>query len=552
MDGPAAENIILEAGKSAELISIFHLVEDTQVNGETKFPPAVCRDLAKAISCRMYAGAVLELCHLVHIADACGAGTGYVDFFWSHGPARSSGFKGTIQNFLNSPAWQGTKVMAHGTGVDVAYPDGTFSITYSRMPFLSALMEFLISSIGYGDLDDVFREMLVPGISKEAISKRANELSRGIYDYLKDHLPTAQNMRKFHCLIDYMKERHGSGFSPSAIDDETILDFWISWALDDPTGGNDFKTYESVFRGFLRLRHALEQAVDLYALDGALSIGADREAGEIDPDTIHAMVETIDEYRSPLLALHEPPVAAIKFLNNKEMSGLELLMDCGKAAFVLSLSLMRCEVFSMGQRRITQALRRKMDIEELQGIINEPALETYEDRKEDFSRTSFHIDNMLLASIYALLQARNEEAIVLIVALKPDLDLSPLVNVLQIDNETADNVVLLNTTSVSDRFMDMIDDTDKVGKDMATLVADARKAFKGISRQGFDAEELNDSVVVDGFAAGGLVLLGVRKHLADFFRTLENPRLPHESWPGQFDADKHVFTKQFSILYEGG
>ncbi len=547
MDGPAAENIILEAGKSAELISVFHLVEETQVNGEAKFSTTVCRDLAKAISCRTYAGAVLELCHLIHIADACGAGAGYVDFFWAHGPARSSSFKGAIHTSLNNPAWRGTKVTAHGTGVDIAYPDGGFSITYSRMPFLSALMEFLISSIGYGDLDDIFREMLVPGISKGAVSKRANELSRGLYNYLKDHLPTAQNVRKFHSLIGYMKERHGVDFTPSAIDDETILDFWISGPVDESSGGNDFKTYESVFRAFLRLRHALEQAGDLYALDGARSIGADREAGEVDPDTIHAMVETIDEYRSPLLALQEPPVDAIKFLNNKEMSGLELLMDCGKAAFDLSLSLMRCEVFARGQGRLTQALRRKADAQELRALINEPALITYEDRKEEFSRTSFHIDSMLLASLYALVQAKNEEAISLIVALRPNLDMAPLEELLGIGDETADNIVMFNSASVSNRLMDMIDDEDKVGKDMVALVADARKAFGGVSRQGFAAEGLNDSAVVAGFAVGGGVLLGVRGHLADFRHTLGNG----QNWASRFDADRDIFSQQFTVLYEG-
>ena len=551
MEGPAAENIILEAGKSGELISVFRLVEETQANGEIKFSPTICRDLAKAVSCRTYAGAVLELCHLVHVADARGGSGGYIHFFWGHGPARPAGFKGAIRNSLKNPTWRGTEVTVTDSGVDIAYSDGGFSITYSRMPFLSALMEFLISSIGFGDLNDVFAGMLGPGISKDAVSRCANELSRCVYDYLKDHLPTAQNMRKFHCLIGFMKERHGVDFTPSAIDDETILDFWISKTADGPAAEGDFKTYESVFRAFLRLRHALEQAAGLYALDGARSIGANREAGEVDPDSIHAMVETVDEYRSPLLVLQEPPAGAIKFLNNKEMAGLELLMDCGKAAFDLALSLMRCEVFTKKQGRVTQALRRRADAGELRGIIDECALVTYEDRREEYARKSFHMDNMLLASLYALVRARNEEAISLIVALRPDLDLRPLANLLRIGKETADNVVMLSSKSVSDRFMDMIGDADKAGKDMVALVADAREAFNGVPRRGFSAERLDESAVVDGFAVGGMVLLGVKEHLADFLRKLENARLPYENWTRQFDADKDVFTKQFHILYEG-
>ena len=551
MDGPAAENIILEAGKSAELISVFRLVEETQVNGEAKFSTTVCRDLAKVVSCRTYAGAILELCHLIHIADACGAGEGYFHFIRGHGPARSAGFKGAIHNSLKVPDWRGTRVTATPSGVDISYSDDGFSVTYSRMPFLSALMEFLVSSIGFGDLDDVLREMLGPGISKDKVSKHANALSRRVYGYLKDHLPTAQNMRKFYHLIDFMEECCGADFPPTAIDDEAVLNFWTSKTADGPTSEGDFKTYESVFRGFLRLRHALEQATDLYALEGAKSIGGDREVGEVDPDSIHAMIETVDEYRSPLLALQEPPADTIKFLNNKEMTGLELLMDCGMAAFDLALSIMRCEVFAKGQGRITQALRRKADAAELRGIIDEGSLETYEDRKEEFSRTSFHIENILLASLFALVRGKNEEAISLIMALRPDVDFSPLAGLLQIEEKTADNIVMLNSKSVSDRFLDMIDDADKIGKDLTILVADARKAFNGISRQGFDAKGLDESAVLDGFAVGGRIVLGVKEHLASFLKTLEDAQLPYENWASQFEADKEKFSKQFYILYEG-
>jgi hypothetical protein len=546
VNGPAAKNIILEADKSAELASLFDLIEQMQVNGEAKFSPVVCRDLSKAISCRNYAGAVLELCHLAHIAEACGAGAGYVDFFWAHGPARSSGFRGTLQKSFLSPTWRGTNLKISAAAIDIQYPDGAFSVTFSRMAFLSSLMHFLFYSVDYCDLDDVFREMMVPGISKAGVSTSANNLSRRLYDYLKDHLSTAQTMRKRHSLIDYMQERHGPYFTPLAIDDETILDFWISKPSLDVAGGSDFKTYESVFRAFLRLRQALEQAADLYVIDGGLSIGSDREAGEVDPDTIQTMIEAVDEYRSPLLALQEPPADAIKFLNNKERSGLELLMDCGKAAFDLSVSLMRCEVFAKGQGRITQALRRKVDAQELHKVIDDCAQQTYEDRKDEFSRTSLHIDSMLLASLFSLVQARNEEAISLIVALKPDLDLSSFADVLQTEDETADNVVMFNSASVSDRFMNMIDDTEKVGKDVVSLVADARKTFKGISRQGFDAESLSDKTVVAGFAVGVPILLGIRVHLNNFLRVLEK----NENWSGQFDADRSVFTQQFQVLYE--
>ena len=99
--------------------------------------------------------------------------------------------------------------------------------------------------------------------------------------------------------------------------------------------------------------------------------------------------------------------------------------------------------------------------------------------------------------------------------------------------------------------MEILEDAAKLEPDLAALMADARKAFNGISRQGFAVEGLDESTVIDGFAVGVTALLSIKKHLANFHRALEKARLPHVDWTGQFDADKAVFLKQFRVLYEG-
>ena len=583
-----SEKLVLQGGVSAELRSIFNeLNAKTVVNGEAVWSTRVCRDLVKAISCRTYAGAIYELCHLIYIADANHSNlkptkmrpevSNYVNFFHDslgHSPARASSFKGAINHTrLENQTWRGTKVTAHGQGVDICYPDGVFTVTFGRMPFLSALNNFLLDTVGFRVMNDVYKEMLVTGISKASVSMSAKKLSRLLYKYLKNHLPTAQRMRKFRSLIDYMKKRMKErycdddnisdilDFKSSDIDDEAILDFWTYGADEDPFSGNDFKTYETVFKTFLHLRQAIEHAEDLYALEGAHSIGTDFEAGEIEPSTgkfdphseevnpftILAIVELVDEYRSSLLALQEAPVDAIKFLNKKERVSLELLMDCGKMASDLSLSLMRCEVFSPGQRRITQALRRKASASELRNVINGCTSSTYEQRVEEFSCSSFHIDSMLLASLYVLVRAQNKEAISLIVTLRPNLDLVHFGKLLGIDDQMADNIIMFNPTIVSERFMAMIDDEREVGPDMVALMAEARKAFGDVSRQGFSTNTLDDGAVIDGFASGSRALLIIRDHLADFCRTLEN----EPSWNTQFNNDKNLFSRQFTILYKG-
>ncbi len=86
---------------------------------------------------------------------------------------------------MGSPA---TGFTVTESAIDISYPDGNFTITFARMPFLSAVMEFLISTIGYGELDDLLRSKLVPEISKRSVSRQANRLSKLLYDYCQSAL----------------------------------------------------------------------------------------------------------------------------------------------------------------------------------------------------------------------------------------------------------------------------------------------------------------------------------------------------------------------------
>jgi hypothetical protein len=508
------------------------------------------RDLAKTVVCRNYASAVLELCHLIHIADACGRGQGFAFFFWDSGPARSSAFRGYVSQSLNPATGRRTDFSADSSGVTITYGDGVFSVTYSRMPFLSALLELLITTVGYRELDGLFTAMLAdPG--RENTSRHANQLSKVIYDYLKEHLPTAQIQRKFRRLIAFLEDRFGASFEPSAIDDRAVMDFWLSESGRDPVDGVDFKTFLAVFKGFTRLRQTLDQGAGIHALEAPMAIGTDREAGEIEPDAVLGIVETVDEYRSPLLSLQEPPADAVKFLNKREMAVVDLLMDSGPVALSLPLSLIRCEVFGRAQGQITQALRRKAGSNELGALIDNGASQTYLERKEEFRRISFHMDRVLKASLHALAGARNREAILLVLTLRPDIDFAPLAALLDINESGGDNVVMLRATAVSDHFLSVIEDADRVGPDIAGLMAEGRKAFRGLARQGFGNEDANDPIIVEGFVKGSRALKNMRGQVSAFLERLDQMALPCADWEGQFTADKERFAEQFLLLYGG-
>ncbi|MBE0529642.1 MAG: hypothetical protein IH626_02375 [Rhodospirillales bacterium] len=556
MAGISAEQLVLEIGKSSELVAAFQMVAEAEMDGEPKFSPQVCRDLAKAIACRTYAKAVLELCHLVRLADTVAGGAGYEIFFWGAGLARAAGFRAQVLDAARRRGGRIPGLVVGDSGVTVSYPDGSFAVTYGRMPFLSALLEFLITTVGYADADALLRGTLRQGLTLKTISQMANELSRLVYDYLKDHLPTAQNQRKFRRLIDFVAGQAGEDFGPMNIDDAAIFEFWCQESAAMPVEGVDFKTFPAVFKAFVRLRQTLACAADYMAIENARVIGFDREAGEVDPDSILGMIETVDDYRSPLAALEEAPADAIKFLNRREVLALTLLFECGEAAFALPLSLLRCEVFGKGQGQLTQALRRRVGADELRMLIAACAPGTYLERNQDFRDIAVHLRRVLLACLHALARNRDRQAINLVMTLGPDMDFSPLGNLLNVGSAGDDgggggNVTVLRTATLSDRFLAAIEDDQRVGPEIARLMGEARRAFRGLSRQGFDDLSLKDGQIAKGYAAGAPILVEVGARLSAFLDLLGRLGLPYGNWDRQYAADKIAFSKQFERLYGG-
>ena len=233
------------------------------------------------------------------------------------------------------------------------YMDGEFGISFGRMPLLAALLEFLIETAGYAEVDAAIDEMLMSPFQRVAVEKAANRISRSLYDYLSDHLPTVQNKKKFEQLIAFLQ--NGPEEGSIEIDDETVLRFWLENSADQQ--GGDFRTYRSVFDGFVSLMRALDAAQTQQSTQWAVPIGSDFDAGEIEPDSLIAAVDPIGEWQSPLAVLMDDPVNRIKFLNEVERKDLDLLLDRGPLALDLPLSVLRYEVFGLSQSRIRQGLR---------------------------------------------------------------------------------------------------------------------------------------------------------------------------------------------------
>lgn len=538
MESVSAEELLIEEGKSGELIAAFQALQETTVDDGPKYLPKTCRELARAIACRNYGKNLLELAYLFVIASACDRRGGrFESFFWDSGPARANSFRVYIADSAPLPA--GLQPGDRGVIVDTG--GETFTVTYSRMPFLSAMADFLMTTVGYAALDTLTAPLREGLPSRETIGEVANAIARELYEYLREHLPSAHAQRKTHQLVQFVSERRGGRPSPEDVDDSVLLDFWLAHSADGEDT-SDFRTYQSVFSAGVELRHLMAHALSKYRMSGARAIGPDFEAGEIDPGDLEEAAESMEAAATPLASLAEPPYDAIKFLNGRETeTASEIALGPG-LAIALAHSVFRNAVFGRAQGRITNALRHKRLTDDL---LRNAAETDYPARLEDYRDLVARFDRSLLAVLHVLATARRPEAIELALALRPEMDFGALSESAADEPEWQDSaVVSITAIRAADRFFERADTRSGGGDALGELMVEARKAFRGNARQGFTDDDIANTDILDCFADAVAPLLALRREIIAFVAATQDA-----DWGQPYEEDREVFTRQFERLY---
>lgn len=476
---------IFEAGMSATLKSLFRgLAEEEGWDGNARFRFRDRRKLAEVIACRTYAKPMLELCHLARVAMLLERRARFEVLFWSVMPAAPANFRDYIQNaYVDGTA--GLTVGAEGAVL--TYPDGDgFTVTYPRMGFLAAYMAFLIGVLGFKAVADVLAPLGQADCTAKTASEVSNALSKQLYHFLKDHLPSAQRQKQFRQTVGYLEERYGDAFTMEDIDDACILDFWRDFSEEGDAAAGDFKGFSGVFENFARLDTAMR-----HGRNASTPLQADAS----DTDEDHGFLgETLHAFPDQLI---EPPADKVKFLNKGETDCLVWLLPHGPAVLRWTRSYLRSQSFGKGQARLSQGLRRKLSAKDMAGLIADPAPVAYPDEAEAVCKLDSHLEKVLLATLYvATCRAPAHE------------------------------------------------DDDVVAVDFAAQ-GKARQAFHNLSRKGFQEEALSDPEIAQAFEIAADCLPSVRAQLKPLLARLQDGT----DWQQAFEADKPLFVSQFERIY---
>lgn len=523
-----ARSYILDAGKSSELeAALRSIAEVTVAGGASKYAPRVCRQLAQIVVCRTYAKPVLQLCHLVVAARACGPGRdNYETLFFDGRPSTAQYFRTSFERTLSSDRVPHSSISFDTDGIEVSYGKGVFHLSFSRMPLLSALLEFLIGLHGYLTLDDIFGEMLFDTSKDTAVRKAANRISRLTYQGLSRHLPTSQNTAKFREIMSFLEQRANNG--TVLIDDHAILEFWR--ARDPATKGSlgEFRAFRTVFKAFVALLRALELGETRGAVAQAIPVGGDVAAGEIDPDSLLGPLDLPGQWQSPLPLLDEEPVGRIQFLTKRQKEGLRSLMDLGPMSRQLPLSLLRVEVFGKHQSRISQALRQKRGPRTLDRLACCSDTESYATYRKEYCDLQAELNRLLTAVLHVLLHGQRIE--------------------------TAQNVEALPMRNPATVFYRASKDSNTTADsaELDAVMQDARKAFHELSRKGFDDATLSDPILIEGFRIGADVLHTIAEQIEGYLNTIEHIDQSATDLDCWYRHDTEIFRYQFERLYGEG
>ena len=539
MDQALALESLAGGAVDDDLLQAIQSLSYATASGGPRYEPRVIRILVQLIAARAYGRTLLELSHLLAVAERAGGRHGAAGFFWGIDQPRGSAFQQILSMEWDEITDAGLDVEIQANGVRINHDDGGFLVHFGRMPLLAALFEFLVVTIGYDAVTAAAKVMTQGRASTRAAAACSNDLSRLLYDYLRGRLPSAQHHRQHRRLVKHMTRERGGSFRLDDIDDASVLAFW-TWTADrhadQPT---EVKSIRTIVSTFIQFRRAFQAVLDWRAVEGARAIGTDADAGEIDPEAVGVALEGMEEERDLLAELLSSPLNQVKFVNKRETERLDLIGRHGTHGKALALSVLRAGVFGDMQGRLTEARRRARVPHEIEALIERGPSETYGDRLRDLQKLAIHLANCRLGALHVLAKHREVGALGLLIDLFPDLDLgvppprqSPqgMADVVPIQAKSLLRALALGEAPV------------------ATQAAEAARGFAAISRQGFSEEVVSDPAhaALFGFAASALAALsGDLAAYLDRAGDLMAPGGPDTL----MDRDQVIFADSFRKLY---
>ena len=493
---------------SEEVVALYNAILEQEVDGELRFQRHEMNRLAGVIAGRSFGQAIFELVNMAQMAAAISSnGHDYISIFWHVNPARANGFT----HWLNSNDSQNSLVEIDKTGLKKN--DGTFKVTFSRMPFLTALMEFMATALGF--------DVILNHLGNRDPGKAANAITREFNYWLNQYMPSAHEQNKYRIIKEYLDRQ----IDTPTLDDSVVLSLWKEISLVE----EDSRTYKGVVGDALRFLRAWEAACNANEMGMAHPLGTDREAGEVDVDAgANLWEEVVNAEEDALSLLEVPPLNVIKLLTSTEKKRWGKFAGEGKAGRALPLSILRRAWVGPWQGKISIAGGASIKIEVLESILTTGPKESFADLVGQLDKLQETIIRARLTVFYHLWQLDRPETLHCLPDLFPEIDLSGMAQHLK--NGEIKNILSILKSNPA-QVPNLIESLNK-----------ASKTAKGFQRQGLGLEDVSDSKIQDALVEADTILTKLSKPLKMYRNSIITKKI-------DVQAEYDFFSKHFQNIY---
>ena len=251
-----------------------------------------------------------------------------------------------------------------------------FDIAYSRISNLIIIIEFLEEILGLEEIL-LLDKSISNVITQKELQEISNNVSKKVYSYLKNLLPTSHLQRISAAIGNFIIKKNrdeNHKIVSDDISDDFIFDFWVAFSLEE----KDLliKTFTLASDLCLSYKKSIELS-EKFKFSTRYQFNEEYSSNTISEDTLNEFLEQItsndehvfSQFFNKLCILQSDK---INLLKKKELGEIEVFSKYNDLSMKLPLTILRICIFGNIQNKIIENQRRKkLDLNDL--------LESYSD-----------------------------------------------------------------------------------------------------------------------------------------------------------------------------
>lgn len=515
-------------GVSETLQGIFEALRETPGLSGNKFRMEDVNKVAQYLVCRNYGKACLELgylCWAVINHQRVGDNKNpLLSFFWVDESITPKRFRNA---FSQESQVQNHQISLQRESLSITGSDFHFDISPTRVGVLSVLLEFIVNMRGtwLQEIEDKFVEA-----NDKQIKSFSSELQKELYQYLNEHMPEAQQQRRFRFVCQWLEqEKLSEGF----LTDDAILDFWRYASLEQDS--LSYTLYSSAMSDLVETHKALNEINLKQNAKSAYSMGLDQEAGEYSPERL---TENLFEYCSDDDADCSWMCDTPKFLTKMQWAELQPFYRYSSYSPNITRSILRLAIFGQWQANIVQA-KRKSNALVVQKLNESPA--SYYDTKQSLADICAAIGNVIQAICYIFMKLEDARFIGTLNTFMEESEVQKTKAWMQQQVQSGD--LETDLSGIVTSFKELMLSEPAINQ----AISNCEKSFKNNNKSGFKV--LPEVEEIDVYEQGFESLSELQKVIAVYLSWFSETEDQNNGAESIFTSDVSIFKTTFEKIY---